>query len=276
VGDFTAEWLAQREAADHAARSARLATSIADALGGRPVRVLDLGAGTGSNLRYLSPRLGVPQHWVLADRDAGLLARAAAIHMAGVEIDTHTVDLAHLDDGAVAALFHERGLVTASALLDLVSQSWIDALADRCREAGAAALFALTYDGRVACSPGDELDDRVRRLVNEHQRGDKGFGSALGPSAIRAAAEAYAARGYVVSRAHSDWTLAPEASELQRSLIDGWAHAATEVAPDQSRAIEAWRARRLAHADAGTSCIVVGHEDLAALPRADVTNHARA
>ena len=38
----------------------------------------DLGSGTGSMSRWLAPRLPGPQHWVLHDRDADLLARAAA------------------------------------------------------------------------------------------------------------------------------------------------------------------------------------------------------
>ena len=43
---------------------------------GRPV-IHDLGCGTGSMGRWLAPRLPGPQHWVLHDRDADLLAVAA-------------------------------------------------------------------------------------------------------------------------------------------------------------------------------------------------------
>jgi len=51
-------------------------------------------------------------------------------------------------------------------------------------------------------------------------------------------------------------------------LIEGWANAATELAPDRDAAIARWRARRLAHIAAGRSRVVVGHDDLAAwLPR---------
>jgi hypothetical protein len=53
---------------------------------------------------------------------------------------------------------------------------------------------------------------------------------------------------------------------MQRLLIDGWAHAATEISPEYATVIERWHARRLAHVDAGRSHIVVGHDDLAAWP----------
>jgi len=56
----------------------------------------------------------------------------------------------------------------------------------------------------------------------------------------------------------------PESLSLQRELIDGWAKAAVEIAPEESAAIDDWRVRRLAHVDAGHSQLIVGHKDLAA------------
>jgi hypothetical protein len=171
-------------------------------------------------------------------------------------------DLADLE--ANADLFKAAALVTASALLDLVSAEWIDALAQRCQSSRAASLFALTYDGRIACTPADGDDEMVRDLVNRHQRTDKGFGPALGPDAADAAQQAFASRGFAVERDRSDWTLGSGDSELQRQLIDGWAAAAVEMQPADAAAIEGWRRRRLEHVAAARSTLVVGHEDLAA------------
>ena len=53
----------------------------------------------------------------------------------------------------------------------------------------------------------------------------------------------------------------------QRQLVDGWAEAASEIAPDESPTIRSWCRRRQAHIEAGCSHIIVGHEDLAAFPR---------
>jgi len=182
------------------------------------------------------------------------------------EVETREIDLARIGDPSSRPLFADRALVTASALLDLVSEAWIDALAALCAESGAAALFALTYDGRIACAPADDHDDRVRRLVNEHQRRDKGLGPALGADATAYAARVFAARGYRIEREQSDWVLAPDMDALQRELIVGWAGAAQERAPHESAAIDAWRSRRLAHVEDRRSHMIVGHEDLVALP----------
>ena len=92
------------------------------------------------------------------------------------------------------------GLVTASALLDLVSESWLRRIAVRCRDVGATVLFALTYDGRMRFEPAHAGDENIRTLVNHHQRTDKGFGPALGPAAIATAQTIFTELGYRVSR----------------------------------------------------------------------------
>jgi SAM-dependent methyltransferase len=272
MAGFSADWLALREPADHAARSTALTHAVAEALArvAEP-GILDLACGTGSNLRYLSnagtertrptaserTRPTLTGRWLLVDHDADLLAWIPQ----SPDVETRCLDLSTLDDPSV---FDGRSLVTASALLDLVSDAWLRALAQRCADGGAAVLFALNYDGRIICTPEDEDDGTIVALVNQHQRTEKGFGPALGPDATDRAVHWFRQHGYEAQRAPSDWTLTPASGELQRELIDGWTQAATEIAPEQARLIDRWRERRLAHLAAGWSHIVVGHEDVAA------------
>jgi hypothetical protein len=174
------------------------------------------------------------------------------------------MDLGTLDD---PTLFAGRHLVTASALLDLVSESWLRAVARQCRVAGAGALFTITYNGLTTCDPRDPEDDLVLDLFNRHQRTDKRLGGpAAGPDATLLAERCFVDAGFRVQRERSDWDLAPVERDMQRLLINGWALAATEVDPRHARAIAAWCVRRLAHVDAGCSRIAVGHDDLAAWP----------
>src|SRR5215470_8854136 len=256
MSEFSADWLELREPVDAASRSMRLTRAVAEALPRyRAIEILDLGAGTGANVRFLAGKLPLPQRWLLVDRDARLL------DLAPKAWPSQRLDLqdAVLDP----SLFAGRALVTASALLDLVSDAWLRALTARCREAGAAVLFALTYDGRTDYAPAEPEDDLIRDLVNQHQRTDKGLGPAAGPTATSRAGELFAAAGYHVEREASDWVLGAESASLQRQLIEGWAQAAAAVAPDQSAAIDDWRARRIAYVDAGRSQLIVGHKDLA-------------
>lgn len=289
MSSFSAAWLALREPADVVARSSQLARRIDEALPhGGPSQILDLAGGTGANVRYLADRLSGPQGWLLVDDDPILLEQVPARMQAWADergyqtiretdglvllgerltcrVATRRVDLTAIDDPEI---FTGRALVTASAFLDLVSERWLRAFADRCRESGAAALFALTYDGRIRCVPDDPEDERIRGLVNGHQHTDKGFGEALGPEATDHAERYFSGVGYVVRCESSDWVLPSEARGLQRALIDGWAEAAVAIAPDQITVIRGWQTRRLAHVAEHRSQLTVGHQDLAAwLPR---------
>jgi hypothetical protein len=267
MGGFSAGWLALREPSDARARSAALTSAIADRLAGG--RVLDLAAGTGANVRYLERFLRGDRgrrHWLLVDNDPALLANAQVLLASREDVEARAVDLSAAFEPGADNLCAGQDLVTASALLDLVSERWLNALAGRCADAQSAVLFALTYNGGIDCSPGEPEDTMVRDLVNRHQRIDKGFGPALGPDAAASAARAFAALGYHVRLERSDWVLAEDVTGLQQQLIEGWADAAAEIAPEEARRLNGWKARRLAHVGAGRSRIVVGHDDLGAWP----------
>jgi SAM-dependent methyltransferase len=301
VGAFSADWLALREPADARARSSAIVNAIVgrsdlsrdkskesrlNPLPRESLSIIDLGAGTGANLRYLAPRLGGPQEWLLVDSDRALLAVAstrlrewAASLDARVEVDANRISITTALFSAVVrtqeldmarrpgALALPRGcLVTASALLDLVSQSWLETLADACGAASARVLFALTYDGRLTLEPAEPDDDLARALFNRHQRKDKGFGPALGPEAAAATKAAFAKRGYVLETAVSDWRLGRAEQSLQRELVDGWLAAALEIEPGSTSRLKRWCARHRARIDAGESTVVVGHSDLGGFP----------
>jgi hypothetical protein len=286
MSGFSGEWLALREPADRAARSAALAGELGALAPGETLDILDLGSGTGANARYLAGLLPPVQRWLMVDNDPALLATMPGlmrswadasgyrVKIEGAEllvrgenltctIRTRFANLAELPD---PTLFEGCALVTASALLDLVSERWMRALADACGRKGAAALLALTYDGRIQCEPSEPEDVAIRELVNRHQRSDKGFGSALGPDAISSAERCFGALGYRVRREQSDWRLPAEARDLQERLLEGWAEAAVAMAPAEAGRIAGWLARRLVHVHAGRSHLIVGHQDLAAWP----------
>ncbi len=258
---FSAEWLSLREPADSRARDADLTAQLLQVARqhSRP-RFVDLACGTGANLRYLGSRIRAGD-WRLVDSDTALLEKVEPV--AGCTVETQVLDL--------AAGLHRLDLapeiiVTASALLDLVSDRWLGQLVERCRASGCAALFALSYDGRIVLTPSDPDDEWIRQLVNRHQLGDKGFGAALGPDASRRAAELLRKAGYQVRAARSDWLLQADEPRLQRLLLEGWASAAAELASSEIDRCHDWLARRLAQVAGGTSRVVVGHEDLLALP----------
>lgn len=248
---FDAAWLGLREAADAAARDKALLAAAMHWLGSGVA--VDLGCGTGATLRAFGTATPAAC-WRLVDHDPALLAHAAARcpGATAVAADLRALDALPLDGAR---------LVTASALCDLVSADWLAGLADRLAARGAGFYAALSYDGVMAWTPALAGDGAVTAAFNRHQRGDKGFGPALGPSAGAAVADAFARHGYHVRRAPSPWWLGPAEATLQRELAKGIAAAAGEAGLAEAAA---WAQAR----SAATAACVVGHWDVLAIPGA--------
>jgi len=266
MSGFSAEWLALREPYDGRARNRDVLESVAAAASamGDAVGVVDLACGIGSTLRALAPRLPPRQDWRLVDNDLSLLARAAAGKpVPGVAVTRIPVDLTR---DLEAALDGPLNLVTASALLDLVSAEWLDRLVTEVAARRLPFYAALNYDGRVVFDQADPLDAAVIAGVNQHQQTDKGFGPALGPGAAEAAIASFETAGYAVVHGRADWRLLPRDHEIQRDMLASWAGAAREIGAVSLPDAAAWLTRRRDLVAAGRSTITVGHVDIFACP----------
>lgn len=279
---FSAEWLALREGLDARSRSHRLTGLAAEWLNARaaPHGIVDLGSGSGSNLRFLAPRLPGPQHWRLVDHDAGLLCHARRRGSrprdragAPVALETRCRGLAPIDGELLAG----AGLVVASALFDLMPRCWVESLVAACADRGQALLLTLSVDGdwafldRQGARVDDSEDIAVRTLFQAHQYRDKGLGPALGGEAPAVLASTLAGAGFRVESDATPWYLAAGDAtrrSLAEALVTGWHDAAVEETPTQATRLGAWRDRRLAAMLAGELGVTVGHRDLFAWPAA--------
>lgn len=265
MSSFSAEWLALREPYDRAARNAPVLTAVADAfLGDRSISVVDLACGTGATLRALGPHLPPRQRWRLVDNNLSLLARAATAGAPPhLTVTTTPVDLAR---DLELALDGPLDLVTASALLDLVSAEWLDRLIVETAARQLPVYAALIYDGRAVIEPGSACDAELLAGFNLHQRTDKGFGPALGPTAAARAVERFEHFGYAVVQGRADWVLGPDDLAIQDALFAGWAELGALTTRLPPAEIEGWLARRRASLAEGRSHLRVGHVDIFARP----------
>ncbi len=262
------DWLALREPADAAARALDLVGLLRDRLPAhRPLEVHDLGCGTGAMARWLAPHLPGPQRWVLHERDAALLDRVAA-HPAPVAADGSPVvlELRHDDVTRLGAGLAGANLVTASALLDMMSEPELARFVAVCAAARCPVLVTLSVVGRVELGPPHPLDQEVAVAFDDHQRRTLGGRTLLGPDAAATAVRLFGSYGLEVSARSSPWRLGPGEAALAAAWFRGWVAAAVEQRPEVSAAVAAYARHRLEEAAAGSLVVSVHHTDLLAVP----------
>jgi hypothetical protein len=260
------DWLDLREPADAAARSRELG----ERLRGQPPPngrwlIHDLGSGTGAMGRWLAPLLAGAQHWVLHDRDGELLDRALVDPPRGaaISVEARESDVTRLYRSDLAG----ASLITASALLDMLTTEELARLTAACAGAGCPVLLTLSVVGRVALTPADPLDGRIAAAFNAHQRRPTNRGRLLGPDALARAVQAFGELGAEVLVRASPWRLGASDSGLVAAWLTGWVGAACEEEVQLTAEAEAYASRRLAQAAAGELAVTVQHADLLALPR---------
>jgi hypothetical protein len=266
--EVSSDWLALREPEDARSRSGRLARAAARRLAPGPITIHDLGSGTGSMMRWLARLLPGPQTWVLHDWNSELIDRAAS-GVAPLDRDgrpvamlTRTGRLADLDadhlDGA--------SLVTASALLDVLTSDEISAVVRACVAVGCPVLLSLSVTGEVRLEPRDPRDDAAAAAFNAHQERHAGGRRLMGPAGVGLAERLFLDARWNVRTVRSPWRLGDHEPRLLERWFDGWLDAALEQAPDLRAGGVAYRALRSEQMRRGALSAAVGHTDLLAWP----------
>jgi SAM-dependent methyltransferase len=272
--NFDSHWLSLREPVDHRSRATNLSLLLADYWKDHEdIKILDLGCGTGSNMRYLSPYLeNKNQQWTLLDHDSSLLQQISRPQHNGLKLEPLLGDL----NKEGLALVAKNDLVTGSALLDLTSEEWLTKLAERCISQSCVAYFTLSYNGDVSWHSTQDGDtnpayvrdhDRICNIFNRHQTRDKGTGPALGPSAVGKLNDLFEDNGYATKCSPSPWLLDHRDRSLNKLLIEGWAESALEECPNESKRILSWSRTSLEMGNSLEYQLQVSHLDFLAFPQ---------
>jgi SAM-dependent methyltransferase len=276
MSGFSPDWLALREPVDHRSRDDALAVRLGAHFDDREaISVVDLGCGTGSNLRGTYRYLPAAQSWTLVDYDARLLAaaretlagwaEASRVEGDGLRLEQDgkilsvTFRQADLNAALGQALGAKPDIVTASAFFDLCSPEFIGRLVSAVAERKAVFFTVLTYNGEQEWTPAHAADSRMLRAFTAHQAGDKGFGASAGPAAPAALGATLQSAGYDVHEADTPWRLGASDVKLIKDLADGFAAAVAETGSVPADVIESWSAITRTGA-------VVGHTDTLAIP----------
>lgn len=276
MSGFSPEWLALREPVDHRSRSLQIGQELSAYFQAREtVEVIDLGCGTGSNLRATAPLLPAAQRWTLVDHDAALLeaARNALLGWADGSTSKDAELVLDKDGKRISVVFRQAdlnreldavfgekpNLVTASALFDLCSSNFIKAFARAVASRRAVFYTVLTYNGIQRWTPRHPSDGAMIAAFHAHQMTDKGFGLSAGPTAPAHLADAFRLSGYTVLEGDSPWVLSSRDQKLIAELAAGFATAVRETGKVEAGEIDRWTKVMRSGAE-------VGHTDTLAIP----------
>lgn len=292
------EWLLLRFDADRRSRAPGL-LAMAQEHAGRhaPVRILDLGAGSGSNLLYLAPRLpAAAQDWTLIDRDAALVTRVEASFAAmapgipgmalgagelraGDRTIRYRLEIGDFLRGDGGVFGESWDLVVANAVFDLLSaeqlERFFDLAVEHWQRSRPPMYFTINLDHELAIAPGAAHDEAVRALFHAHMQRQQWFGRAVGPDNAQAMARIAGQRGLIVHTAPSPWRIGAGEPQMLHANLDFVDHAVHEMlaepdaAQDRARApnlsveeLGRWLDARRAQIDRGELTLSVGHQDL--------------
>jgi len=303
MSGFSSEWLSMREPIDHRSRNSGIKSQVSKYFShflvspDQPLRVLDLGCGTGSNLRAVANLLPDFQHWTLTDHDLNLLhaAREALQQWGDVELLDSGVELEGLDQvpcWASSLSSHQTQGVPKPMLLkysgktlkiefcqidlaidiehllgrsfDLVTAAaFFDLVSESwikrfCENLQTAFYTALTYNGVEQWLPSCHVDGDVLRAFHQDQKSDKGFGIATGPKATEVLVAYLKVNQFVSEVASSPWVLEGRNDlALIESLAEGSAQAVRRAGVLEECVIQQWTERSRA-----IDTCEIGHFDL--------------
>lgn len=260
-------WFALRESADGHARDPRLARRLAGLFIDTPtIRVLDLAAGTGANLRAIAPLLGEMQEWTLVENSPTLLedaafriaewadeARAVGDSLVVSKGDRHIGVSFRIADSARAfetLLARQPDLVTANPMPEMAAPLWAKRFAKAVTESGASLFCPLIANGTAHFTPPHSLDAALSGL---------GAGKASAARTAEILGTALRAEGFTVEKAPSAWQLGAGDGALIAAILDRMAEAAESATPEDRAAWRAFHGK-------GLESLVIGHDDLFAYP----------
>jgi hypothetical protein len=260
------DWLAARVAADDAARAAtvstllpELNTYLIEAAGpGSTVQIIDLGAGTGANQRWLAPRLPIRQRWLHLDHNP-VISRSLPLPAETEIVDESVEALGQLLTRASGG----RQLVTCSALLDVLTTEQVEAVCRAVIDNRVPAFFSLTVTGGLRLSPTDPHDQLLLAAFNDHQRRAGG----AGPEATTLTVNLLRAAEFAVTTQKTPWRLTAESGiAFVDQMLEERLAAAVAQDPALAGTAAAWLELRRAQLSAGLLQIELDHCDILGLP----------
>lgn len=283
---FDPKWLQERYRFDAAARNKELEwEAIHQFAFLEHLQIVDLGSGTGANVRYYLEQFPQNQTWYCVEED-GMLREVfwqnmlELAHADGYQPEQEGDSLKMTKSGHWVEIHFVQGnlmeldklvdllrtdLILANAVFDLFSADQFAELIHVISHHSLSMLFSLNYEG-MAFFPQEEKDDFFIRQYNAHMQRPQDFGHGMGPDASQVMKEALNKKLGHVKRGQSIWEIAQEDTEMLRfllgffedALVDWWENEAEKTAFNN------WLEDKKAMLESGKLSAHVYHQDILA------------
>jgi len=248
-------------------------------------RIIDLGSGNGSFLRYCHSKKMIFKEMLLVDYDSKLLRDFYAStysYLNGTSynilkesptkyklkkidvIKTKNIQLMNTDILKSLNIINNYNLISLSAMSDILPTLFIKKLLNIV-EKNKIIYFSICFDGSIKWASSHKYDKYILTMFNKHQEMNKISGYALGLKSIKLIKEYSAKKKYGFQVEDSSWELKSydeDSKNFQKMYLDTIYKPLKKDDITDKDMLSEWRNVKLKDIISGKSKIIVGHKDI--------------
>lgn len=236
---FDPNWLETRYRFDSSARKNSTEKKMLNHFSSHGnINILDIGAGTGNNVRYYSPFLPQNQSWLLLDSDPLLNSQSLVLlsqwakknhwpyqlseNELQFQISTKTITVKKklgslLELNKIIDLA-KVNLITANAVFDLFSSLQWKIFLNQLTPFSLPLLATLNYS-EMSFFPFCKINQKYIHLYNDHMTRKQKFGKAMGASCAQEMSDILTQYNYNTITEQSNWIIDPKENIMLNFLI---------------------------------------------------------
>ena len=281
---FTTTWINLRESYDMLSRSDLLQNLYKNNKMNLK-KVIDLGGGNGSFLRWCHYKNIIYDDFLIIDNDEALLKSfysrtKSYLSMMSLSLIKDNMmsyriqNLKNNKDGFITLkkqdfyksidIINDYNLVSFSAVSDLLSKKFIKCLFDKVNK-GTNLYFSICFDGRVKWKNKNKHDKYIVSMFNQHQKQEKTTGVALGLDSIKFIKNLSTKNDYKIYIADSSWSvdsLDNDSRIFQKAYLNTIYKPLKKFELTDRDILEDWIRSKKNDIESKNSNLVVGHKDI--------------
>jgi hypothetical protein len=281
---FTTTWINLRESYDMLSRS-NLLQNLYKNNKMNLKKVIDLGGGNGSFLRWCHYKNIIYDDFLIVDNDEALLksfyprtkSYLSTMSLSLVKDNMMSYRIQRLKknkDGFITLkkqdlyksidIINDYNLVSFSAVSDLLSKKFIKCLFDKI-DKGTNLYFSICFDGRVKWKNKNKHDKYIVSMFNQHQKQEKTTGVALGLNSINFIKSLSKKNDYKIYIADSSWSVDSYDNDsriFQKAYLNTIYKPLKKFELIDQDILEDWLRSKQIDIESKNSNLVVGHKDI--------------